>query len=291
MAINKFQKQKRQNYLGSSDLPAVVGVDPWRSAHDIYLLKTDSLQPVPEKEDKGVIEIGHNFEKAVLDLFEKRHDVKLKRDLFLEHEHYCSNLDGLMEDVDGLAVVEAKTTGKVEEWGPSESDEIPERVLIQIHQQMHVVSKALNKECRVAWVPVLLPGYQNLDYRIYRIERNDDLLNAIIQMGDDFWNNHVIPRVPPENFLPSLDLLKRVRRVPEKTVKVEDALVDSWLTAKAEKLHTEKLFQKTEKELLVALGDAEAAEYSGGLITYYETKRSGFTAKPTKFRTLRKTKK
>lgn len=286
LMITSEQREQRKKYLGSSDLPAILGADPWRTASDVYLIKTSPLVPELEKEESGVIEIGNSFESGVLDLFEKKQRVELERNVFLEYRHYCSNLDALIKGGEP-EVVEAKTTGKVEEWGPTDTDEVPSRVLIQTHQQMAIASKSLGTEVKVAWVPVLLPGFRNLEYRIYKINRDEELLNTIIEMGDRFWNEHIVPRIPPINFSPALDLLKRVRRVPAKTVELSDVTVRAWQTANAEKLRAEKLAKESLQELLVELGDAEAGTCEDGVFTYYEQSRRGFVVDPTKFRVPR----
>lgn len=265
-------------------MSALVGLDPWANASDVYLEKTDQVAPRADK-DTGVKKIGNVFESAVIDLFAETRGVVVKRNIFLNHEMFCSNLDGLIEAEH--EIVEAKTTGKVEEWGEQYTDDIPERNIVQVHEQMFVVSKATGKECRVAWVPVLLPGYQNLEFRIYRVERDDDLIENLISVGTAFWNKHVVARVPPDPFQPSMELIKRVRREPNKVVDIPDSLVLDWITADVESKKVGKLAEAAKSKLLAALGDAEAGDYSLGRVTYFEQQRAGFTVAPTSFRVLR----
>jgi predicted phage-related endonuclease len=202
---------------------------------------------------------------------------------------FCANLDGL---IDGPfpEIVEAKTTGKDEEWGPEGTDEIPERVLIQVHEQMYVTSCATGRECRVAWVPVLIPGFRHLEVRTYRVERNDSLMEAAIEIGARFWKEHVATDTPPDVFLPSLDMLKRARREPNKITDVSDSLVQQWVEANEQKKAAEKNEGRAKAELIAALGDAEGGQYSFGIVTYYSQHRAGYTVEPSDYRVLRKTK-
>lgn len=284
MSLNKEQREARKKYLGSSDLPAVVGVDEWRNASDVWLEKTGRV--VREDKDSPVQEFGHAFEKAVIDLFAKRKGVTVERNVFMANEMFCSNLDGLIEG-ESLEVVEAKTTGKGEEWGPEGTDEIPERILIQVHEQMYVVTSATGKECRVAWVPVLIPGFRHLEVRTYRVERNDALMESAIAIGSRFWKEHVATDTPPDNFMPSLDMLKRARRQPEKVVSLADDLVQGWIEADAKEKAAKKESERAKVAVLAALGDAEGGQYSTGLITYYSQHRSGYTVEPSDYRVLR----
>lgn len=285
MALTPKQRKSRQRYIGSSDLAALCGLDPWKNASDVWLNKTGRLLPSLEK-DTGVQEIGHSFERGIIDLFAKKNGVKVKRNVFLTNEMFCSNLDGLITERN--EIVEAKTTGKIEEWGPTGTDEIPERVLIQVHEQMYVVSHATGKECRIAWVPVLLPGYQNLEYRIYRIERNDALMESAIAIGVKFWTDHVTADLPPADFRPSMGLLKRVRREPESIVDVPDELVDEWLKADALAKEADKAADAAKLSLITAMRDAEGGRCSRGVLTYYQQHRNGYEVAPCDYRVLRK---
>lgn len=285
--ITKEQRELRKKYLGSSDLPSVLGMDSWRTIGDVWLEKTGRV--VIDEKESDAQGFGTTFEGAVLDHFEKKHDVTLKRHLFLSNGVFCSNLDGMI-DGSSPEVVEAKTTGIGEEWGSTGTDEIPERVLIQVHEQMYVVSKATNKECRIAWVPVLIPAYRHFEVRIYQIKRNDSLIDSAVRIGEQFWKNHVLTDVPPESFVPSLDILKRTRRIPSKTVSIADQLVLDWADASAQLSAAKKRADEAQAAVLAAMIDAEAAEWGGGTITYFEQSRKGYTVEPTSYRVLRRTK-
>jgi putative phage-type endonuclease len=287
MALTTEQREARKKYLGSSDLPAVVGVDTWRNASDVWLEKTGRV--VRDDKDSPIQEVGHAFETAVIDLFAKRKGVTVERNVFLVNEMFCANLDGL---IDGPfpEIVEAKTTGKDEEWGPEGTDEIPERILIQVHEQMYVTSCATGRECHVAWVPVLIPGFRHLEVRTYRVERNGVLMDAAIGIGSKFWNEHIVTDTPPDVFLPSLDMLKRARREPDKIVDVSDSLVERWFEANEKEKAAKKEAEQAKVALIASLGDAEGGQYSKGIVTYYSQHRAGYTVEPTSYRVLRKTK-
>ena len=285
--ITNEQRELRKKYLGSSDLPSVLGMDSWRTAGDVWLEKTGRIV-IDEKESEAR-DFGSTFEGAVLDHFEKKHGVTLERHLFYTNGVFCSNLDGLIDGSEP-EVVEAKTTGQGEEWGPTGTDEIPERVLIQVHEQMYVVSKATQKECRIAWIPVLVPAYRHFEVRIYQIKRNDVLMESAIRIGDQFWKNHVLTDTPPESFVPSLDVLKRTRRIPNKTVTVADQLVLDWTDATIQLAAAKKRADAAQAAVLASMVDAEGAEWSGGLLTYFEQSNKGYTVDPFSYRVLRRVK-
>jgi predicted phage-related endonuclease len=156
-------------------------------------------------------------------------------------------------------------------------------VLIQVHHQMYVCGP----EFRIAYVPVVLPVFNRFDFRLYSVGRSDELANEVADRCRAFWREHVEPRVPPTGSVPSLEVLKRVRRQPNKTVPVPDELVDGWIAQRAARLQAEKDEEAAKVELLTALGDAEAGEYSRGRVEYMELKRKGYTVEPSTYRALR----
>jgi predicted phage-related endonuclease len=285
--ITKEQRELRKKYLGSSDLPSVLGMDSWRTIGDVWLEKTGRV--VVDEKESVAQDFGTTFEGAVLDHFEKKQGVTLERHLFFTNGVFCSNLDGLI-DGSSPEIVEAKTSGSNEAWGPAGTDEIPERVLVQVHEQMYVVSKATQKECRIAWVPVLVPAFRHFEVRIYQIKRSDVLMDSAIRIGDQFWKNHVLTDIPPESFVPSLDVLKRTRRIPEKTVTIADQLVLDWADASIQLSAAKKRADEAQAAVLAAMLDAEGAEWSGGTLTYFEQSRKGYTVEPTSYRVLRRVK-
>ncbi len=288
--ITTEQRQLRQRYVGSSDAPAILGVDPFRSAYDVWLEKTGQADGFAGNADT---DRGNLLEPVLLTWAEGElarlldRPVTFHRDRFIDRpNNLCANLDAAIFELSldrACAVVEAKTATNPDEWGEPLTDQVPDRVVVQVHHQMHVAGGIF----RVAWVPVLLPLFNRFDFRLYRVDRNDELADIVAAKGVEFWRNHVEPRVPPTNCLPSLEVLKRVRREPNKVVPVADDLVDAVVVARAACRQAEEDCHHAEAALLAAMGDAEGGTYSRGQVTYLESKRKGYVVSDTTFRALR----
>ncbi|HCU25985.1 MAG TPA: hypothetical protein DF383_13285 [Deltaproteobacteria bacterium] len=138
-------------------------------------------------------------------------------------------------------------------------------------------------EIKLVWVPVLLGG---IGFRMYRVDRNEDLIQSLQHLEEQFWKEHVQKKVPPDS-LPSLEVMKRLRRIPKKTIPIEDTLIQEWLEAKASASAAAKLKEESERKVLAALGDAEAAECGLGTLTYFEQRRSAYTVSEQSFRIAR----
>ena len=63
MPITEEQRAQRQKHLGSSDMAAVMGLDSWSNAHDVWLDKTGKLDP---EKDKAIFRRGNYLETALL---------------------------------------------------------------------------------------------------------------------------------------------------------------------------------------------------------------------------------
>lgn len=278
--ITEQQRQQRRNFIGSSDAAALFGLDPFKTAADVYLEKTGRVTPDEGSEatDRGTL-----LEPAVLDWAQREIGVEFARGVMLTSEPLAANFDGLSFESAPAFVVEAKTTTACADWGDPGTDEVPERVIVQVHHQFAVAGPAF----RLAYVPVLMPLFGRFVFRMYRVERRDDLAEAVADAGREFMLKHVRADTPPPDCLPMLDTLRRMVRQPNKTVPLDEGIAASLIKARAAKSECEKACKDVERIVLAALGDAEAGEFPGGRITYLETKRKGYTVAESSYRTLR----
>jgi putative phage-type endonuclease len=274
--ITDQQRAFRKQYLGSSDAAAVLGLDPYRSAADIWLDKTGLDEGFAGNE---ATDRGNLLEPAVLAWFAQETGKELLRPSTFVSDPLCWNPDAMLSGTEG---VEAKTTTSTEDWGEPGSDEVPDRVVVQCHHAFAVLPVL-----QVMWVPVLMPVFGRFEFRTYRVERNDELARTVEQRGVEFMQKFVRTRERPSDFKPSLEVLKRIRRQPNKTIELPDPLVDAFIVARAAKLQAEADAEATQRALLTALGDAECGTYSKGQLTYFETHRKGHVCEPCTFRQLR----
>jgi putative phage-type endonuclease len=292
--ITAEQKIARQGRIGSSDAAAILGLDPYRSAADVWLEKTgqaDGFDGNEHTERGNLLEpVLLRWAKGQIAKEEEASDLipNFESDIAFTHPSglLIANLDAVMYpnmQADGpVGIIEAKTTVDNEGWGEPGTDQVPDRVNVQVHHQFVCVPSA-----RVAWVPVLLPGFKKFDWRLYRVERNDELCAIVENAGLDFMERFILPRVRPDDYRPSLEVLKRVRREPKKTIPISDELIDNFVVARAARKQAEEACELAQAELLSALGDAEAGEGSALTVTYMQTTRKGYTVAESTYRQLR----
>lgn len=272
------QRTVRADKLGSSDSGAVMGVDPFKSKGDVWLIKTGQA---PDFEGNEATARGNLLEEPLVKFAEQELGKPAERSKLFIHPSnvLCANLDAMFSPVE---IIEAKSTVMGEEWGEEGTDQVPDRVQVQVAHQFVCVPTA-----RVCWIPVLLPGYKRFDWRLYQVERNDKLCAMVEERGIEFMEKYVKLRIQPDDFKPTLEVLKRIRRQPNKIVPLDDELIDGLIVARAVNRDAEDKAKEAEAAVLAALGDAEAGEGSKTTVTYLEVSRKGYEVKPTTYRSLK----
>ena len=186
-----FLTTRRQG-IGGSDIAAILGVSKFKTALDVYLSKTTE-QP----EQKGEhLYWGHALENPIIDRFIQDTGANVIRQPEMrrhpDYEWAIANADALITNGDTIeAILEIKTSSafKSREWGADDTDEVPIEYIAQVQWYMWIY------DVNEAYLAALIGGNQ---YRQYHITRDDELIAMLAEKAQAFWQNHVIPRIPPE---------------------------------------------------------------------------------------------
>lgn len=182
--------RERKNYLGGTDLAAICGLSPYRTALDVYLNKTsDDIT----EETSPAMRWGNLLEDAVAKAYSEDtgYTIAIEPNT-LYHQEYKflgANIDRWVGNKE--YVLECKTAGftRGKEWGDLGTDQIPESYLVQVAYYAAI--------CDVPKVDIaVLIGGQ--DFRIYTYTRNKPLEDKIMKIGINFWHNHIKKRIPPK---------------------------------------------------------------------------------------------
>ncbi len=177
----------RKKGIGGSDASVVCGINRYKSPVELWMEKTDQLQPQEAGESAYW---GTILEAVVREEFTKRTglEVRLVKQLLQSEEHpfMLANLDGVCNHPDyGTCIFEAKTATayKAGEW----EDSIPDEYYLQIQHYMAVTGY------RGAYIAVLIGG-NTFKWRF--VERDEELIATLIWLEADFWH-HVEDLTPP----------------------------------------------------------------------------------------------
>ena len=187
--------QVRKQGIGSSDAATAVGLNPYQSPLELWMVKTgrDQDLPKPDPEDtSSPLYWGHVLEPVVAEHYARKTGNKVRRlNAVLQHPDpdkawMLANLDYTVVGNDAVQILECKTAGEfgARLW----RDGVPDYIQCQVQHQLAVTGKQAADVC------VLLCGQ---DLQVFRIERDEEVIERLIALERAFWH-HVETDTPPE---------------------------------------------------------------------------------------------
>lgn len=251
----------------------------------VYLEKTGQAEPEPENE---AMHFGKVLEAVVADEFAMRNDYKLRRvNRTVRHKKFpwmIAHPDRLLPGDPMHAGLECKTAGrwyKAEDWGPSNTDEVPVEYLLQCQHYMAVTGAGL-------WfLAVLLAGNE---YRQYSIPRSEEIIASLIAKESAFWEL-VQSRTPPApvNTLDTSLLHPRDRGASVLASAESAAAVLELQNLAREKRRIAEREEELKTQIQAEMGDALVLQGLDGetLATWKTQTRAGYTVAPSESRVFR----
>ena len=253
-----MEKQEWLNYrkqgIGGSDAGAVCGLNPYKTAMEVY---QDKVSSETEDFDNEAMRQGRDFEDYVARRFTEVTGKKVRRaNAMFCHETYPF----MRADVDRMVVgekagLECKTASPflADKW---QDGQVPIHYYIQCLHYMTV--------CDVdAWyIAVLIFGRE---FKYYRMERDEEMIADLIRIEQDFWQNHVLKGQMPSpdgSKLADSVIAEYYKQTIAETIPLtgfnEKIKRRQELSEIIGKMDTEK--RQIEQELKLYLGEAEIAE-------------------------------
>ncbi|MFA5382514.1 MAG: YqaJ viral recombinase family protein [Candidatus Micrarchaeia archaeon] len=197
----KFQEERKAG-LGGTDIAAICGKSRFKSALQVWREKVGLVTT----EETEAMYWGTKLEPVVrdryIDLLKDRYgaDANVQPTVFFQHPKHdflIAHLDGLLvhrqngNPMIPFGVLEIKTASEYArtEFGDEWTDNIPTEYLFQVQHYLNVTGLPM------AHVAVLIGGNK---FRVYEVQANKELIEAITEMGIRFWTEHVVPQVPPD---------------------------------------------------------------------------------------------
>lgn len=252
--------ERPRYYIGGGNVAGILGVSPYKSPLDEYLVMLAANEEITAEQDR-FFKRRKALEPFAAEAFSQVTGLSItaRNVRYPDPEHAFIRAEIDFETSDG-GNGETKTVHPLaaKDWGESGSDEIPVYVTAQAMHGLMVTGRPHT------WVHALV-GLD--DDRIYRIERDDDLIAAIRAREVAFWNEHVLPEVPPEpRTVDDLRLLfpRDSGRVIE--VSSDDAMaetVERWRAAKVVLKCTEEEVAGLEEQIKLYLRDTTLLSIDG----------------------------
>jgi len=251
----------RRGGIGASDAAAIAGLDPFKGAMSIWLDKTHRL-PLDD-DDAEYRRWGNLLEPAIAEEFEKRTGLHVTgRGELVEHpEHKWmrSTIDGFVcesgepwPSYPALGALEIKTVAgfKSKDW----AEQVPDHFQLQVQHQLAVTG------LQHAWLAVLFGG-QRMEIR--ELERDEELIDSLLELEDAFWTKHVLADVPPssDGYEATTEDLRRAFAGGGGETVILPSEAETLIAQRAEAKDVMKAAEKScaeaEQALMALLGDAE----------------------------------
>ncbi|QPQ33350.1 YqaJ viral recombinase family protein [Lysinibacillus sp. JNUCC 51] len=237
--------------MGGSDVGAIMGLNQYKSAYQVFLEKTGQYY---EEVDNEAVYFGNALVDFVAQEFAKRTGKKVRRLnkmlIHPEHDFMLANLDRVV--VGERAVLQCNTASEYPKDG-WEGEEIPASYLCQVHHYLAVTG------FEKAYIAVLVGGNK---FIWKEIERDEEFIQILIDREKDFWENHVLKDVaPPIDGLDAAnDLIKKMYPQDDGTAimltKDDDVLLDAIDTISSEIKALEQQKKKYENQIKLKLENA-----------------------------------
>lgn len=192
----------RNKHLGGSDAAAVLGISSWLTPVELWQQKVGLAANDVDPDRERIFERGRRLEPFIRDMVidklrDQGHDVELlacnQRYFHPKYKFISTEIDFELR-VDGEDLnsdAKSVTWAARKKWGEEGSEDIPIEYAAQFQVGLDV-APGKRKRCLVA----ALRSFD--DVEIYWTKRDDETIDGIRAKLVDFWENHVVTRVPPD---------------------------------------------------------------------------------------------
>ena len=270
--------EMRKAGIGGSDCAAAVGLSRWKSPFKLWSEKTDRI--VPSKAGEAAY-WGSVMEPILRAEVAKRMPEAEVREcpFFLrskEHPYMLANIDGYIHENGSFSVLEIKTANAfaaVQDW----QNGLPIEYYCQVMHYMAVTG--MNN----AYVAVLLGGN---NFVIQKIDRDEDMIQHIIQMEEHFWYEYMLKDTPPEATAKDNEVLgqlylKSEEKAVEMPTTARDILTD-YEKACQDLAAAKEAKEQAEAKLKMMLADAEVGIIDGYKISWKNVSTTRLDSKKVK---------
>jgi putative phage-type endonuclease len=259
----------RRKGLGGSDVAAICGMSRYKSPMEVYL---DKLGEIPPLEDNPKMKAGRILEPIIADWFAEDTGYKVQRQNWMfqhkDHPFMLANIDRWLPGLN--AGLECKNTAEYcrSDW---EGTQAPTEYILQCNHYMAVTGAE-------RWFIAVLIGGWDFQWKV--IERDDSLIQNLITVESDFWNDNVLAKIPPAFSHQDTDYLKETYKdsIADSSLDLpEEAypIMETYYDAKKAKQAAEMAEETAKNQIKGIMGHKERAYWQGELAFTWKANKKG----------------
>jgi putative phage-type endonuclease len=298
--LTKEQLEERRSGFGGDDAPALFGMHEFKTALEVVGTKLGVLEP-EDLSDNDFITFGNLLEDTVAAEFARRNSCKVRRINKMlrskEHSFMIAHIDRDIVECPAYPedALEIKTSGNPREWGRTGTDQVPDRVILQVHHYFGV-----NPSWQRFHIGLLLQGNE---WRQYHIRRDPKIVQDIVDVERDAWESYVVAKKLPEpqwEHRTTKHTLERLFGNADGTIIEEPEIVAKlapWHTviseAQEQHLAYEKLIATAKNHVANLIGKASGIKLPGddGYWIRRQVKKKGYVVEDSTYQEVRLLKK
>lgn len=256
----------RRQGIGGSDVAAILGISPFRTARDLYDDKLNIASAVDDTGNWVALEMGHLLEPLVAQIFTKKTGLEVFQiKKMFRHPQYpfmLADVDYFVRLPNGkIAILEIKTTNynAKDHWWKDGKECVPVYYETQGRHYMAVMDMDEIFYC-------CLYGNNEDEVIIRHLCRDREYEQEMIYLEREFWHDYILTRIPPpytEDGSLILESLRRRLGAADKTVPAIQ--LDNDLSATMLR-YLRLQEQKQQEETRVKTLDAEMQRLKGQMV-------------------------
>ena len=269
----------RKKGIGSSDAAAAIGLNPYQSALELWMIKTgrdEHLPKVDPNDEDSPMYWGSLLEPIVATHYTRRTGHRVRRiNAVLQHPDpdktwMLANIDREVIGTTEVQLLECKTAG---EFGARLWREgVPEYVVCQVQHQLAVTGKSAADVC------VLICGQE---VRVHRINRDDWLIARLIELERQFWQYVETDTPPPADGSDSAERALRCLYPQDSGNKIDfshdrelSATFADLVALRVDIANKEKIEADLKQKIQERMGEASKAVFETGSVSWKRSKDS-----------------
>lgn len=263
--------EARREGIGSSDAPAICGVDRFRSPFTVWAEKSGLLA---EEDETPAMRWGRILEEPIAQEYATETGLDVRAPIAMyrhdDLDYMLASPDREVFHPDGtrLKLLEIKTSALRDDW----RDGVPDRTVVQVQHQLAVTGDAgADVACFV------LPSRS---FEVYPVERDDELIESIMRLEAEFWERVQNGEPPPtDGHRSTTETLAALYTESQEDAQIElppearDLVVQHHLAKQMEKDAKADL-AAIDNELKQMLGTHEVGMFDGDVIVTWKAQRA-----------------
>lgn len=257
---NQTDEGLRMTGIGGSDMPAVLGVDRFRTATDVW---HEKLGLAPPREVTGPMRRGLALEPIAAQMYAEHSSYSLLPGAFARH----AEIEWLIGHVDRyvvapqVGVLEAKCPN-AHTFGECQRSGLPDGWYVQGQHYLALTG--------YSWCAFAVLSAERWELIVLDVRRDEDMIARLTEAGHRFWRC-VLDREPPEPVEPPVVVTeKRAGPVLQVDGDAWQEAVEMWTAARGDRDRAEAAEAEARERLVAAMGGHDAAQGGGARVYHRE---------------------